>query len=69
MGTPRDLEEITQKLGEFRQEHKALDETIAELSQTPQVDDLQIRRLKKRKLHLKDTIAWLESQQIPDLDA
>ncbi len=69
MGTPRDLEEITRSLGEIRQEHKVLNETIAELSLTPQADDLQIRRLKKRKLRLKDTITWLESQQIPDLDA
>ncbi len=65
----RDLSEIAQRLSELRLEHKALDQAIAQLVEQPQSDDLQIRRLKKRKLLLKDTIAWLESQQIPDLDA
>lgn len=65
----RDLSEIAQRLSELRLEHKALDQAIAKLVEQPQSDDLQVRRLKKRKLLLKDTIAWLESQQIPDLDA
>ena len=65
----RDLSEIAQRLSELRLEHKALDQAIAQLVEQPQSDDLQVRRLKKRKLLLKDTIAWLESQQIPDLDA
>jgi len=39
------------------------------LSAGPAGDELQLRRLKKRKLRLKDMIAWLENKQIPDLDA
>ena len=61
--------EIARLLAELRVEHRDLDEAIARLSQDPSVDQLQVRRLKKRKLKLKDWIAQLESQLIPDLDA
>lgn len=50
-------------------EHRALDEAIARLSSDSSVDQLQLTRLKKRKLYLKDTISRLESALIPDLDA
>lgn len=53
----------------MRIEHRDLDQAIARMSGTAGADELQLRRLKKRKLRLKDTIARLESQQIPDLDA
>ena len=42
---------------------------IARLSETPAGDELQIKRLKKRKLRIKDLIAYCESKLIPDLDA
>jgi hypothetical protein len=57
------------RLAELRVEHRDLDDVIARLLEGPYVDQLQIRRLKKRKLFLKDFIARLESELIPDLDA
>lgn len=39
------------------------------LAEDPAVDQLRLRRMKKRKLKLKDWISWLESELIPDLDA
>lgn len=50
-------------------EHRALDQAITSLQSTADADDLQIRRLKKRKLQLRDHITRLESRLIPDLDA
>ncbi|NBC22706.1 MAG: DUF465 domain-containing protein [Gammaproteobacteria bacterium] len=49
--------------------HRDLDDLIDRLSEDPLVDQLRLRRLKKRKLQLKDTIARLESELIPDLNA
>ncbi len=57
------------RLAELRVEHRDLDDVIARLLEGPYVDQLQVRRLKKRKLLLKDVIARLESALIPDLDA
>lgn len=64
-----DPAEIARTLVELRTEHRDLDEVISRMSGAQAVDDLQLRRLKKRKLRLKDTIARLESELIPDLDA
>jgi hypothetical protein len=64
-----DTSEITQLLGELREEHRDLDLAINRLAMDPWQDQLQIRRLKKRKLKLKDWILRLESKLIPDLDA
>ncbi|MCW8926355.1 MAG: DUF465 domain-containing protein [Xanthomonadales bacterium] len=64
-----DTSEITQLLAELREEHRDLDLAIDRLTMDPWQDQLQIRRLKKRKLKLKDWIARLESKLIPDLDA
>ncbi|GMR17024.1 MAG: DUF465 domain-containing protein [Gammaproteobacteria bacterium] len=57
------------RLRELRVSHRDLDYLIDRLSHDPMVDQLRIRRLKKRKLLLKDMIARLESELIPDLDA
>lgn len=54
------------KLLELRQEHGDLDDAIYRLAEDPYVDGLQLRRLKKRKLQLKDAIAQIESLLIPD---
>lgn len=62
-------EEAKQLLAELRQEHRDLDLAIDRMAQDPRQDQLHLRRLKKRKLKLKDWIARLESQLIPDLDA
>lgn len=57
------------KLRELRISHRDLDYLIDRLSHDPLVDQLRIRRLKKRRLLLKDMITQLESELIPDLDA
>ncbi len=56
-------------LRELRVSHRDLDYLIDRLQDDPMVDQLRIRRLKKRKLVLKDMITTLESELIPDLDA
>jgi len=61
--------EIVAKLIELRQEHRDLDLAITRLAEDPAVDQLQLSRLKKRKLQLKDWISYLESKLIPDMDA
>jgi hypothetical protein len=65
----KDPGEIAALIAELREEHRDLDEAIARLAFDPSVDQLRLRRMKKRKLKLKDWIAHLESQLIPDLDA
>lgn len=57
------------RLKELRIAHRDLDDVIARLSVDPLVDQLQLKRLKKRKLVLKDLINRLESELIPDLKA
>ena len=64
-----DEEVIRQRLLELRIEHRDLDDVIAHLAENPFVDQVQMRRLKKRKLQLKDQITRLESMLIPDLNA
>lgn len=63
------LFERMQRLRELRIEHRDLDDVICRLSMDLYVDELQLRRLKKRKLLLKDQIMRLESELIPDLNA
>ena len=58
-----------EQLRELRVSHRDLDYLIDSLSHDPMVDQLRIRRLKKRRLVLKDMITQLESELIPDLDA
>lgn len=63
---PLSLSEITQRVSEFKLEHRALDAEIDRLVADIQADELSIKRLKKRKLWLKDCISRLESALIPD---
>jgi hypothetical protein len=65
----RELFRNIEKLRALRIEHRDLDEIISRLSLDFNVDELQLKRLKKRKLQLKDQITHLESQMIPDLNA
>ena len=65
----KDPGEIAALIAELREEHRDLDEAIARLAVDPAVDQLRVRRMKKRKLKLKHSIDHLESQLIPDLDA
>lgn len=60
---------LYEQLNELRSEHRDLDAAIQRLEDGPFVDQLQLRRLKKRKLQLKDYISRLESRLIPDIDA
>ena len=57
------------RLRELRIEHRDLDDVISRLQLDLRVDELQLKRLKKRKLLLKDQIIRLESELIPDLNA
>jgi hypothetical protein len=57
------------RLRQLRIEHRDLDDVIHRLALDLYIDQVQMRRLKKRKLLLKDQIARLESQLIPDLNA
>jgi hypothetical protein len=58
-----------ERLKELRVEHQDLDQVISRLVVDPDVDQIMLRRLKKRKLMLKDMITQLESDRIPDLNA
>ena len=64
-----DLAAIKRKLTELRSEHRDLDDVIARVQDTQPFDQLQLQRLKKRKLMLKDQIAQLESRLLPDIIA
>jgi hypothetical protein len=57
------------QLVELRRQHRALDEEIAGLSASLLSDQLQLKRLKKRKLHLKDEISRVEDKLYPDIIA
>jgi hypothetical protein len=61
-----DETEVIRLVGVLREEHRNLDEAIL---LTPAADQMQVARLKKRKLKLKDEIAALEDQLIPDIIA
>ena len=69
MAQPPDPAKITAQLIELRLEHRDLDVAIARLTVDIATDDLALKRLKKRKLRIKDMVAYLENQLIPDLDA
>ncbi len=64
-----DRERLRQRLQELILEHRDLDDVITRLSQDPFIDQLQVRRMKKRKLQLKDQITVLRSRLIPDIEA
>jgi hypothetical protein len=60
-----DRDSLLRKLHELRSEHRDLDTVIARIAGNT-LDQLQLQRLKKRKLMLKDEVSWLESRLIPD---
>ena len=64
-----DPAKIAAQLVELKVEHRDLDEAISRLAASIESDELAIKRLKKRKLKIKDMISSLESRLIPDLDA
>jgi hypothetical protein len=69
MAEPLDQEAIRKKLVDLRSEHRDLDDVIAKVTETAPFDQIQVQRLKKRKLMLKDQIAILESKLVPDIIA
>jgi hypothetical protein len=64
-----EIERLRQKLAELKTEHRDLDDVIARIAETAPFDQIQIKRLKKRKLLLKDQIAQIESELLPDIIA
>ena len=64
-----DTEELRRQLEQLRTEHRDLDDVIHKIAETSGHNQIQIQRLKKRKLALKDQIAKLESKLLPDIIA
>jgi hypothetical protein len=64
-----DTELLRRKLEELRLEHRDLDDVISRLAESAPMSQIQLQRLKKRKLMLKDQIARLESRLLPDIIA
>jgi len=67
--TEEETAQLKARLAAFKSEHRDLDEVIARVSEGGVYDQLMMQRLKKRKLALKDQIAKLESQLLPDIIA
>jgi hypothetical protein len=67
--TDEERKQIEARILALEVEHHDLDDVIARLVTDPRQDELQLRRLKKRKLLLKDTIARLRDRLIPDIIA
>lgn len=64
-----DADALKDRISQLHIEHRDLDDVISRLSQSAAQDQLQLQRLKKRKLYLKDQIAMLERQLTPDIPA
>jgi hypothetical protein len=67
--TTEEIQVLRQQLEELRLEHRDLDDVIHHLIHSAYPDQLQLKRLKKRKLKLKDSVEMIESRLIPDIDA
>jgi hypothetical protein len=65
---PANIEEMEQRLQELRLRHSELDSTIAQLKLNGG-DDIRVMGLKREKLRVKDSIAWLSSKLTPDIIA
>ena len=66
---PAEQSRLSQRMAVLRQEHRDLDAAIARLQADIRADELMLKRFKKRKLLLKDQIAWIENALIPDQPA
>ena len=64
-----EVESLKQRIHQLQIEHRDLDDVISRLSHSSAQDQLQLQRLKKRKLFLKDQITMLERQLEPDIPA
>ena len=67
--TKEEERELREQLARLHQEHRDLDAAISALQHSPGADLLQVQRLKKRKLYLRDRIAYIEDQLTPDIIA
>jgi hypothetical protein len=67
--TKEEKSELEAQLSHLRQEHRDLDSAIEALQLSPATDIIQVQRLKKRKLHLRDKITFIEDQLTPDIIA
>ena len=67
--TEEERAQIEARIAALETEHHDLDDVIARLAGTPSQDQLQLRRFKKRKLVLKDSIARLKILLVPDIPA
>lgn len=67
--TKEEEQEFREQLARLQQEHRDLDAAIAALQDSPGSDMLQVQRLKKRKLFLRDRISFIEDQLTPDIIA
>jgi len=67
--TTEETEAVRRKIEILKVEHRDLDEVIDRLAHDPELDELQLRRLKRRKLLLKDQITLLQKQLVPDISA
>ncbi len=64
-----EVETVKRRIAELQLEHRGLDAMLASVGEQPNFDELQLRRLKKRKLQIKDSIALLQMQLVPDVPA
>ena len=69
MNESADKETLERQLDELKSSHRDLDDVIARITEEAPFDQLQIQRLKKRKLQLKDQMAKIESLLLPDIIA
>lgn len=67
--TEQEEQELQQVLAQLKEEHRDLDDAILALESKPLPDTLQIKRLKKRKLYLRDRIREIDDQILPDIIA
>jgi hypothetical protein len=65
--TKEEKRKLEERLFDLKQEHRDLDDVINRLMMSPDVEELQLKRFKKRKLKLKDSISVLENTLIPDI--
>ena len=65
----QDPEALCKEITALEEEHRALDRYIGEIAYDPAANQVELRRLKKRKLAIKDAVERLRSQLIPDLNA
>ncbi len=69
MNDQEDPETIRRRIAELQLEHEGLDAMIDGVSPQGDFDDLQLRRLKKRRLQIRDTITLLQMRLVPDVPA